>query len=220
MHFKKLYSVFILMTFIFVNQASSQSLGIIFEASSFNLQDFYYNDYSSPSGLIKNLFINYNEPIGSSFILSIRAGYGWNRYSFSHYDGKDLHERATDGMPFEAEVKYNHFIGTDSVFAPLIGVGLGYYIYESKNKMSSSTLEFNTFENKFTSKGFTQYLVFGMNIHISRIISGSLQLKKIMINSISTEYTEGNDKIEKDYAQGNGLDDLSFSLGIFFNLQY
>ena len=39
-----------------------------------------------------------------------------------------------------------------------------------------------------------------------------------MINGISTRYQEGNDIMEKDYTQGNGLDDISVSLGVFFSM--
>jgi hypothetical protein len=87
-----------------LNETFSQSLGIIYEASSFNLRDFYYNEYSKSTGLIKNVFINYNAPLYESFLLSLRAGYGWNRYEFGYYDGKDLHETNTDGIPLEAEI--------------------------------------------------------------------------------------------------------------------
>jgi hypothetical protein len=56
-------------------------------------------------------------------------------------------------------------------------------------------------------------------IKISENIATSIQFKKIMINWISTKYDEGDSTIEKDYAQGNGLDDISISLGIFFKVQ-
>ncbi|HVO75814.1 MAG TPA: hypothetical protein VMT35_17435 [Ignavibacteriaceae bacterium] len=197
----------------FFNQAFTQSLGIIYEASSFSLQDFYYSEYSNPTGLIKNLFLNYNAPLNESFILSFRAGYGWNRYEYSYYDGKEIHETNTDGIPLETEIKYLHKIGKDSLFEPILGIGLGYYYYNSINKSSSSS-----FEHKFISRGLAQYLTFGLNINVTENISSSIQFKKNMANWISTKYTEGNDIMEKDYAQGNGLDDLSISLGIFFKV--
>lgn len=57
MPFKKSYFFLLLLIFSLSNKTSSQSLGIIYEASSFNLQDFYYNHYSNSSGLIKIYFL-------------------------------------------------------------------------------------------------------------------------------------------------------------------
>jgi hypothetical protein len=39
-----------------------------------------------------------------------------------------------------------------------------------------------------------------------------------MINSISTERDTDDSYIEKDYVQGSGINDLSISLGIFYNI--
>lgn len=213
MPFKKFYSIFILLTFIFVNQASSQSLGIIYEASSFNLQDFYYYDYSSSSGLIKNLFINYNAPLSDIFILSLKTGYGWNNYQFSYNDGnyKETYNETTKGIPVEAEIQFHHCLGKDSVFEPLIGIGLGYYYYTSNKKAS-----FSTVEHEYTSSGLAQYILIGMNINITSCLASSIQFKKIMINGISTKYESENHVEERDYSQGNGLDDIGVSFGILY----
>jgi len=202
--------------FVLFNETSSQSFGIIYEASSFNLQDLYFYEYGNPTGLIKNLFLNYNAPIHNSFILSFRAGYGWNKYEFSSDNGldKETREQITDGIPIESQITYQHQLGKDSVFEPIFGIGIGYYFYVSKYNFGSSFIS-----HKYISKGFAQYIIFGMNLNIANGITGSIQCKKIMANCISTKYEEGNSIFEKDYAQGNGFDDLSISIGLFFQVR-
>ena len=146
MPFKKCSCLSLAGFFILFNETYSQSLGIIYEASSFNLQDFFYYDYSTNSGLIKNIFINFNTPIDDSFILSLRVGYGWNKFNFSHYDEKELHESNTSGIPVETELKYQNNLGQDSLFALLMGLGLGYYYYESTVRLAILLL--NIYSNR------------------------------------------------------------------------
>lgn len=213
MPFKRFSCLFLATFFILFNETYSQSLGIIYEASSFNFQDFYYNDYSRPSGLIKNLFINYNAPLSELFNLSLKTGYGWNNYQSSYNDGnnKETYDEITNGIPAEAEIQFHHCLGKDSVFELLIGIGLGYYYYVSKEKAS-----FSTTEHKFTSSGLAQYMLMGMNINITSCLASSIQFKKIMINGISTKYESENHVEERDYSLGNGLDDIGVSFGIFY----
>jgi hypothetical protein len=216
MLFRNLFiSLFIIIACLF-NQAYPQSIGIIYEASSFNLRDFYYYEYSNPTGLIKNIFLNYNAPLFESFLLSIKAGYGWNRYKSSYESGnsKEVYDQTTKGVPLEAEIQYHHYLEKDSVFEPLIGIGLGYYYYLSRDKTSSSSTE-----NKFTSEGLTQYVMIGMNININSCLSTCIQFKKIMFNGIATKYENEDYTVERDYAQGNGLDDIGVSFGIFYRCE-
>jgi hypothetical protein len=217
MPFKKFSCLFLATFFILFNETYSQSLGIIYEASSFNLQDFfYYSEYSKPSGLIKNVFINYNASLFESFLLSLKVGYGWNSYEsrYESENNKEVYDQTTKGIPLEAEIQYHHYLEKDSVFEPLIGFGLGYYYYLSRDKASYSTTE-----HKYTSEGLGQYIMIGMNINISSCLSTSVQFKKIMINGITTKYESENYMEEKDYAQGNGLDDIGVSFGIFLRCQ-
>jgi len=67
-------------------------------------------------------------------------------------------------------------------------------------------------------EGFAQYITFGLNIHLSEMITSTIRFKKIMIHSISTKYEVASGRYEKDYVQPNGFNDLAISLGIFFNL--
>jgi outer membrane protein W len=164
--------------------------------------------------MIKNIFVNYNAPLGNDFMLSTRVGYGWDNNESVYGSGGDesVSEENINGFPVETEIKYKHFIERVSVFEPTIGVGIGYYNYTAKLKSGSSN------ETELITKGFGQYITFGMNIHISKSIVSSIQFKKIMINSISTERDTDDSYIEKDYVQGSGINDLSISLGIFYNI--
>lgn len=211
----RFYFLLLPLIFIIFNKTYSQSIGFIYEASSFNQKDLFYTEGSGPEGLIKNFFINCNAPIDEFFILSVKAGYGWNKYGLSSADegSKNSYKQVTEGYPIEAELQYHHSLGIDSVFEPVIGIGAGYYYYISHSS-------YYYMKEKFYARGFAQYLLVGVNINISNAVTSSIRLKKIMLNSISTKYEEDTVIIERDYAQVNGFDDLSFSLGIFFNLQY
>jgi len=164
--------------------------------------------------MIKNIFINYNSSLGSHFTIAARAGYGWHNIENVYKIGgeESVNKENIEGFPIETEIKYKHFIGTDSVFEPTIGLGAGYYNYITKLKSSPS----NGIE--FTTKGFAQYITFGMNVHISEIIMSNIQFKKIMLNNISTKENKGDSSSEVDYVQGSGINDLSISLGIFYKL--
>ncbi len=208
MNFRKYISFLCLFIILSFDQTHSQSLGMVYEASSFNTSDFvggYYFSY----GMIKNIFISFDTPLYNSFHLSIKVGYGWNSDKSGYYyvgpEASD-HEEDTKGFPFELDVKYQHFTGSDSVFEPLIGTGIGFYDYTTKYTNSS---------NDYSTEGFASYILFGMNIHISNLVTTSIQFKKFMTNSISTKY----ENTTRDYKQKSGISDLAISLGIFFRLQ-
>jgi len=221
---KKYYYYLYLLIIVPFIQTYSQSIGIVYEVSSFSINDIYNTgDYSPSRGVIKNIFLNYNGFLFASFQFSLKAGYGWNIHE-SHYDSrtdKSLYEDNTSGIPIECEVRYQHYIEKDSVFEPLIGIGLGYYNYTTKHKYTSPNPSYS-YGIDYTTEGFGQYILFGMNIHISKKVTSSIQFKKIMTHSISTKYDSGDPENrsthEEDIGQQSGFNNMAISLGIFYNL--
>ena len=210
MNFHKYLSFLCLFLILSFNQTRSQTLGILYEASSFSADNFI-RGYSLSSGMIKNIFVDFDTPLYNSFHLSIKAGYGWSVYK-ENYSGTNEsweHEISIDGFPVELDIEYQSFLERDSVFEPLLGLGIGYYDYAIKNKFTNSSDE-----NDYRTTGFANYILFGMNIHITNQITTSIQFKKFMTNSISTTY----ENTTSDYEQKSGISDLAISLGIFFNL--
>jgi len=213
---KKYCYYFCLLFVISFAQTYSQSLGIVYEASPFNVNGFYNSrDYSR--GMIKNIFISFNGYLNDSFQLSFKVGYGWNIHKYSFKSGIDesLTEDITSGIPFECEVKYQHFMEKDSVFEPLIGIGIGYYNYNTTHKSTSGS---NKYSTDYSTEGLGQYIVFGLNIHMSNRVTSSIQFKKIMIHSITTECEVEGYTYKVDYGQQNGFNDLGILFGVYYNL--
>lgn len=219
MIFKKYICWLNLLIIVLFDQTFSQSIGIVYEASSLNTNNSVYNVFTEnpPKGMIKNIFFDYSGFLSESFQMSLRVGYGWNVYKMSYKGSgsETINEEDTYGIPFELDLKYQHYIEKDSVFEPLIGIGGGYYHYTTKDK---SIYNDSSEEQKYITKGFSQYIIFGLNIHLSEKITNSIRFKKIMIHSISTKYEVASGSYEKDYVQPNGFNDLAISLGIFYTL--
>jgi hypothetical protein len=223
----------VILSFIFINITAfpqdtgkyipypdiKQSLGIVYEASSFSFHNFV-NSENPSTGMIKNIFLNYNIYISNNFQLSFKAGYGWDKYStqYSSSGGNSETEENTNGIPIECDIKFQEFTGKDSVFEPFTGIGLGFYNYSTKNSYNPSNYD----KQEYDTNGFAQYIIFGMNFHMSKRIITSIQFKKIMWNNISTRYNSSNlyynSSTEFDYAQKSGLYNIALSMGLYYSL--
>ena len=197
-----------------------QSMGIVYEASSFSFHNFS-NSENPYNGMVKNIFLIYNIYLSDHFQLSVKAGYGWDNYNNnnSSISGKSENDEYTNGFPFECEIKFQHFTGKDSVFEPLIGIGFGYYNY--KTEVTQSYPGYSD-KHEHNTDGFAQYILFGMNFHLSKWLISSIQFKELMWNNISTTYnsTDMNyrNTYEYDYISKSGLNNISLSLGIYYCL--
>lgn len=211
---KKCYLLCLFLIVLSSKGIYSQSLGVVYEGSSFNLNNLFYHNGYSLSGMIKNLYVNFNTKISNDFIASTRIGYGWdNHKSVNTSEGvESFSEENINGFPVEAEIKYKHLLTSDSIFEPIVGLGFGYYNYTTTRKNESSN------EMELITKGFGQYLTFGCNIHISKSLFSCIQFKKMMLNSITTKYEEGDTILEKDFVQESGMNNLAISIGLFFSL--
>lgn len=206
----------------------AQSTSLSPQSMSISLGTSYYyigSDFKL-DGQLRNILLHYNFNLGNNFQLSIISGYGWASYTHHRVDGgwqfPDLDESdvSSKGFPVEIEFKYRHYLNADSVFEPTIGIGAGYCNYKStlKNRIYSDS------ESELTTKGFSQYFSFGMNIHFSHSLSGFIEFKKLIITSIKTSGSLSPlgipypDTYEEDYAPSTGLQDLGMIVGVTFKL--
>ncbi len=199
----------------------AQSMGIVYEASTFSFHNFS-NSENPNSGMVKNIFLIYNIYLSDHFQLSFKAGYGWDNYNNNNYSSpgdKMENDENTNGFPLECDIKFQNFTGKDSVFEPLIGIGLGYYNYKTR---VTQTYPGYSDEHEYNTSGFAQYILFGMNFHLSKKLISSIQFKELMWNDISTTYDSNSiyysSTYEYDYASKSGLNNISLSLGIYYCL--
>lgn len=108
------------------NQSVSLSIG----------SSYYYvlrsSDYNYFDNNLEQFLFQYNYDIGKNLQMSVMAGYGWTNYNYHFvtysYDFGDFNKFniQAKGFPAAFELIYKHYIASDSVFEPFIGIGIGY----------------------------------------------------------------------------------------------
>jgi len=204
----------------------SQSIGLSIGSSYYYIaKDFNYSYLDSP---LKNILLQYNFNLNDNFQLSFVSGYGWTSYNyhevdfgpqFSSYNEYDVQSK---GFPIETELKYQHYLTADSIFEPTIGIGIGYCNF--KSTIRNVNIYPNQDGSDLTTKGFSQYISFGLNVHISNKITSSIEFKKLILSNIRITgslhglgypypYT-----FDEDYSSSTGLLDVGITLGVTYNL--
>jgi hypothetical protein len=156
--------------------------------------------------------------------LALSAGYGFESFSFSlaNQDPGGAYEKSTrlKGVPLECEIRVSKPLVILSGIRPWIGLGMGYYDYRSDGEILSGGTG-TDFENRI--RGPAQYFSLGLDLHLSRTVSAFLQMKKMGFSAIeaSGDYysliPEG--KFTQPVKSEGGLNDLSLTVGILFNLR-
>lgn len=204
----------------------SQSIGLSIGSTYYYIAKDFYNSYlDSP---LKNILLQYNFKLNDNFQLSFISGYGWNSYNYhdviygpqgSSYNEYDVQSK---GFPIETELKYQHYLTADSIFEPTIGIGIGYCNY--KSTITNVNIYPNQDRGDLTTKGFSQYISFGLNIHISNKITSSIEFKKLILSNIKITGTLHElgypypNSFDEDYSSSTGLLDVGITLGVTYNL--
>jgi hypothetical protein len=146
--------------------------------------------------------------------LNLSTGYGYDRSytrtginsTVQYYPYKSK----ITGIPVELDLQCSKPLVILSGIRAFIGLGMGYYHY-------SSTYEYNIQESTSKIKGFAQYFTFGLDYRMGKVISVFIQFKKMGFNGIEIDHSN-NTNIDS-YSPALGLDDLSMTIGILFNLR-
>ncbi|MHB8337528.1 MAG: hypothetical protein ACYDEE_08935 [Ignavibacteriaceae bacterium] len=206
----------------------SQSIGLSIGTSYYYIaKDINCNYLESP---FKNILIQYNHEVARNLQISIMSGYGWTGYNFhttssnTQFAWVNELDVESKGFPIELELKFQHYLTTDSIFEPNIGIGIGYCNFNSSIKYVSQPTAQETAGSNLTTKGFSQYVEFGLSVRISNQLMGSLEFQKLILSSIKTSgdlsalgypYTNG---FEEDYPSSSGFSDVGITFGISYNL--
>jgi outer membrane protein W len=156
-------------------------------------------------------------------------GYGWTNYNFhttssnTQFAWVNEFDVTSKGFPIQLELKYHHYLTVDSIFEPNIGLGVGYCNFKSSIKLvSPGAVE--PYESDLTTKGFSQYIEFGMAVRISKRIKSFIEFQKLILSNIKTSgdlsalgYPYGNG-FEEDYPSSSGFSDVGISFGVNYNL--
>ncbi len=198
-----------------------QQIGVSLGSALFNPSAIINIEDTSPP---KNICGHAAVLLSDDVRLFLSAGYGFESSSF-RLDGMtpgEAYEKNTEltGVPLECEIQVSKPLVILSSIRPFIGLGLGYYNYRSNGDIHFGE-NATRFENRI--KGLAQYLTFGMDLRLGRTVSAFLQTKKMGFSAIeaSGDYyqTTPGGKFKQPVKSEGGLDDLSVTLGILFNLR-
>jgi len=206
----------------------AQSIGAGIGTSYYYIaKDINYNYLENP---FKNILIQYDQNITGNIILSIMPGYGWTNYNFhttssnTQFAWVNEFDVTSKGFPIQLELKYHHYLTVDSIFEPNIGLGVGYCNFKSSIKYVYPPTAEGVVESNLTTKGFSQYIEFGMAVRVSKRIKGSIEFQKLILSNIKTSgdlsalgYPYGNG-FEEDYPSASGFSDVGISFGVNYKL--
>jgi hypothetical protein len=200
---------------------NSQSIGVSIGSGCYyitNSNNYYPNDP------IKTVSLRFGTNLDNNFQLNISAGYGFSNYRYNnavyspnyYYNGEYKHS-LTGGFLTEIEFQYQHYLTSDSIFEPTLGIGIGYCDFKTKQKYYS----YNP-DNEITTKGFSQFVSLGMNVHISKRFTGYIELKKLIFTFIKINTRDNSNQpniyiYDQDYMPLVGLSDLGITLGVDYN---
>jgi outer membrane protein W len=206
---------------LIINPAiNSQSIGVSIGSGYYYITNinYYTNDP------VKTVSLRYGFNLDINFQLNITAGYAFSNYKENHtsfgkyYYGNEEYHNLTDGFLTEIEYQYRHYLTSDSIFEPTLGIGIGYCNFRTKQKTSNITPD-----EEMTTKGFSQFVSLGVNIHVSKKITGYFELKKLILTNIKIHTLQKSDPpytstSDLDYSPLSGLSDLGITLGVNYNL--
>ncbi len=223
-----LFKIIVVSLLVLSPMVFSQSIGISIGTSYYYIaKDVNYNYLESP---FKNILIQYNHEVARNLQISIMAGYGWSSYNFhtissnTQFAWVNEYDVESKGLPIELEIKYQHYLTADSTFEPSIGIGIGYCNFNSNIKYVYPPTAEGIVESSLTTKGFSQYLEFGMSVRISNKFKSLIEFQKLIFSNIKTSgdlsalgypYSKG---FEEDYPSSSGFSDVGITFGIIYNL--
>jgi hypothetical protein len=198
-----------------------QQVGISLGSALFNPSAVINMESTSPP---KNICGHVGIWLSDDVKLGLAAGYGFESSSFRLDDMNpgEEYEKNTElsGVPIECEIQVSKPLVILSNIRAFIGLGLGYYNYRSTGDIHSGETA-TEFENRI--KGLAQYFSFGLDFRLGRTVSAFLQTKKMGFSGIeaSGDYyqTTPGGKFKQPVKSEGGLNDLSLTLGILFNLR-
>jgi hypothetical protein len=198
----------------------SQSIGVAIGSGY-----YYFNDnYTHLFRPLTTVSLRFGANLDNNFRLYITPGYGKSNYSIHQsqsgpsWNAYNEYHANTDGFLTEIECQYQHYLTSDSLFEPTLGIGIGYCDYKTKLKTDT----YSKTDDEITTKGFSQFISLGMNIHISKKFTSYIELKKLIfhnirINLLNTKVQPYTNTYEEDYSAMTGLSDLGITLGVNYN---
>ncbi|HUX60485.1 MAG TPA: hypothetical protein VMV32_04170 [Ignavibacteriaceae bacterium] len=202
------------------NQSVSLSIG----------SSYYYvlrsSDYNYFDNNLEQFLIQYNYDIGRNLQMSVMAGYGWTNYNYHFvtysYDFGDFNKFniQAKGFPAAFELIYKHYIASDSVFEPFIGIGIGYCNLKSIIKHTYPPFANDNQYGNLTTEGFSQYMSLGMNFRMANNISSFFKIQKEIFSNIKTS---GNlstfgypypESFKEDYSSSSNYSSIAITFGI------
>lgn len=145
------------------------------------------------------------------------------------------------GFPSEVTLIFQTPVDARANMFLHFGIGFGYYAYnykaegtlkEFESKTNEQIREENYVNPAMTLSGGAQFFILGFDINITPIVGATLEVSKVgwgmmkLTRDVIKQEVETGEIIyetkygyeRKDYSVGNGFDDLSVSLGIFWQL--
>jgi hypothetical protein len=171
----------------------------------------------------KNICGHFQYSFSEDVKLNLSAGYSYERAFTSLCKDNILQYYVTKlrilGVPIEMDLQCSKPLVILSGIRAFIGLGLGYYHYSIKYATNDEGM---MLEDNSNIKGFGQYFTFGLDYRMGKVITTFIQFKKMGFNTIKTNDPYEYDKPysrENSYNTQPGLNDLSMTIGILFNLR-
>jgi hypothetical protein len=156
--------------------------------------------------------------------LNLAAGFGFEHFHFATAEMDPAGDFDKDvrltGVPVEVEIQVSKPFVILSSIHPFIGLGLGYYRYEARTESRQAS---GAAVAATDIEGLAQYFSFGLDYRLGRTVSAFLQMKKMGFSGIEVkgDYPTGSaagGRFSQSLKSKPGLDDLSMTVGILFNL--
>jgi hypothetical protein len=198
-----------------------QRVGVSLGSALFNPSAVINMEGTSPP---KNICGHVVLRVSDDVALGISAGYGFEKSTLriENRNPAEEYEKSAslNGVPLECEIRASKPLVILSGIRPWIGLGIGYYDYRSEGDIRSGETG-TDFETRI--RGLAQYFSLGLDFHLGRTVSAFLQMKKMGFSGIeaSGDYnmTTLGGKFNQPVKSEGGLNDLSLSLGILFDLR-
>jgi hypothetical protein len=197
-----------------------QQVGISLGSALFDPSAVINMENTSPP---KNICGHVAVRLSDDVKLGFSAGFGFETSAFrlENMNPGEEYEKNTKltGVPLECEIQVSKPLVILSGIRPFIGLGLGYYDYRSTGDIRSGVTG-TEFENRI--QGLAQFFSLGLDYRLGRFISAFFEMKKMGFSGIeaSGDYYSlvPGGKFKQPLKAEPGLDDLSLTVGVLFNL--
>jgi hypothetical protein len=197
-----------------------QQIGISLGSAVFDPSAVINMENTSPP---KNICGHVAVRLSDDVKLGVSAGFGFESSAFRLENPNPGEEYGKNtkltGVPLECEIQVSKPLVILSSIRPFIGLGLGYYDYRSTGDIRSGAIG-TKFENRI--RGLAQFFCLGLDYRLGRSISAFFEMKKMGFSGIEASgdyYTlVPGGKFKQPLKAEPGLDDLSLTVGVLFNL--